>query len=247
MVTLVAEVTKAAEPYDETLMNADAADGPRAPRRSPRRAGRPVAPLITAGSITEAALGLLDDAGDFTMSQLARRLGVGASALYNHVAGKEEVLSRVRELVSDRIDTDVFGVSPFFDALLVWAHSYRDAFARHPATIAVFATTALDGAGRTTEMYERVVDAFLRAGWPEDDVMTTLVALEDFILGAALDAVAPADMFQLRSPDDAPTLSRVTAASLRSVPGRRPAQASFEAGLEAMLTGLRVRLARLSS
>ncbi|CAL4861267.1 TetR/AcrR family transcriptional regulator C-terminal domain-containing protein [Microbacterium sp. MM2322] len=122
---------------------------------------------------------------------------------------------------------------PHPHALLVWAHSYRDAFARHPATIAVFATTALDGAGRTTEMYERVVDAFLRAGWPEDDVMTTLVALEDFILGAALDAVAPADMFQLRSPDDAPTLSRVTAASRRSVPGRGPRR--------------RVRLARLSS
>lgn len=227
-------------------MSPEAAGGSGAPRASSRRAGRPVAPLITPDSIADAALGLLDDAGDFTMSQLARRLGVGASALYNHVAGKEEVLSRVRELVSDRIDTDVFATSPFFDALLVWAHSYRDAFARHPATIAVFATTALDGAGRTTEMYERVVGAFLDAGWPEDDVMTTLVALEDFILGAALDAVAPADMFQLRSPADAPALSRVTSAGRRSTRGKLPTQASFEAGLEAILTGLRVRLARLS-
>ncbi|MCM3695107.1 TetR/AcrR family transcriptional regulator [Microbacterium oleivorans] len=203
--------------------------------------------MITADSIADAAIGLLDESGDFTMAQLARRLGVGASALYNHVTGKEEVLARVRELVSDRIDTDVFDSVPFFDALLVWARSYRDAFARHPATIAVFATTALDGAGRTTGMYERVVAAFLRAGWPEDDVMTTLVALEDFIMGAALDAVAPADMFQLRSPQDAPTLSRVTAAARRSPSGTRPAQASFEAGIEAMLTGLRVRLARLSA
>ncbi len=101
------------------------------------------------------------------MAQLARRLGVGTSALYNHVAGKEEVLARVRELVSDRIDTAVFDRAPFFDALLIWARSYRDAFARHPATIAVFATTALSGAARTTEMYERVVLAFLAAGWPD--------------------------------------------------------------------------------
>lgn len=227
-------------------MSAETGGESRVPRGSSRRAGRPAAPLITVDSITDAAMELLDEAGDFTMSHLARRLGVGASALYNHVAGKEEVLSRVRELVSDRIDTDVFSTLSFFDALLVWAHSYRDAFARHPATIAVFATTALDGAGRTTEMYERVVGAFLDAGWPEDDVMTTLVALEDFILGAALDAVAPVDMFQLRSPDDAPALSRVTAAGRQSAPGKLPTQASFEAGLEAMLTGLRVRLARLS-
>lgn len=95
-------------------------------------------------------------------------------------------------------------------------------------------------------MYERVVGAFLSAGWPEDDVVVALVALEDFILGAALDAVAPDDMFELRSPDDAPTLSRVTAANRRSSRGDRPALASFEAGLDAMLTGLRVRLERLS-
>ncbi|PPF36994.1 TetR/AcrR family transcriptional regulator [Pseudoclavibacter sp. AY1H1] len=225
----------------------EAAGERRAPPRPARRAGRPVKPLITADGIAEGAIELLDDDGDFTMTQLARHLGVGASALYNHVTGKEEVLARVRELVSDRIDVKIFDSTPFFEALGVWARSYRDAFARHPATIAVFATTALDGAGRTTEMYERVVGAFLSAGWPEEDVMTALVALEDFILGAALDAVAADDMFELRSPDDAPTLSRVTAASRRSAWGEDPALASFEAGLDAMLTGLRARLARLCS
>lgn len=228
-------------------MTPEAARERRVSPRPARRAGRPATPLVTADGIAEAAIDLLDDDGDFTMAQLARRLGVGASALYNHVTGKEEVLARVRELVSDRIDVKIFDSTPFFEALQVWACSYRDAFARHPATIAVFATTPLDGAGRTTEMYERVVGAFLSAGWPEDDVMTALVALEDFVLGAALDAVAPDDMFELRSPDDAPTLSRVTAASRRSVQGGDPGLASFEAGLDAMLTGLRARLARLSS
>lgn len=226
-------------------MSIKARDSPNAPGRASRRAGRPAAPLLSLERITAAAIASLDESGDFTMAQLARRLGVGTSALYNHVAGKEEVLARVRELVSDRIDTAVFDRAPFFDALLIWARSYRDAFARHPATIAVFATTALSGAARTTEMYERVVLAFLAAGWPDDDVMTTLVALENFILGAALDAVAPDEMFDLADATDAPALSRVTAAGRAAAHGRS-SDASFEAGLDAILTGLRVRLARLS-
>ncbi|MFS0732199.1 TetR/AcrR family transcriptional regulator C-terminal domain-containing protein [Microbacterium sp. 1P10UB] len=211
-----------------------------------RRAGRPTAPLLSVASIASAAIGLLDESGDFTMSELARRLGVGPSALYNHVAGKEEVLARVRELVSDRIDTSVFATAPFFEALYLWGRSYRDAFARHPATIAVFATTPLNGAVRTTEMYEHVVQAFLDAGWPDSDVMVALVALENFILGAALDAVAPAEMFDLSDPDDAPALSRVIQSRRSTAGGRRASDASFEAGLEALLTGMRVRLARLA-
>ena len=38
------------------------------------------------------------------------------------------------------IDVSAFGDLPFFDALSVWARSYRDAFATHPGTVAVFAT-----------------------------------------------------------------------------------------------------------
>ena len=207
--------------------------------------GRPAQPLLTADSIAAAGLELLDETGDFTMQQLARRLGVGPSALYNHVAGKEEVLSRVRELVTDRIDTGVFAELPFFDALAVWARSYRDAFATHSATIAVFATTALAGAHRTAEMYERVVMAFLDAGWPDHDVLVAMVALEDFILGAALDAVAPMDMFAQESPGDAPALARVDEAARRRGVDGPPADAAFDAGLEAMLAGMRARLEAL--
>lgn len=107
----LAQLARAGGQYDRAPMTPEAERERRAPQRSARRAGRPP-PLITADSIAEAAVELLDEVGDFTMTQLARRLGVGASALYNHVAGKEEVLARVRELVSDRIDVKIFDSTP---------------------------------------------------------------------------------------------------------------------------------------
>lgn len=210
-----------------------------------RKAGRPVKPLLSAEIIGRAALELMDESGDFTMQQLARRLGVGPSALYNHLAGKEDVLARVRELITDRIDVSAFDVMPFPDALEVWARSYRDAFATHPGTVAVFARTPLAGAGRTTAMYERVVSAFIDAGWPAQDVLTAMVALENFILGAALDVVAPANMFEPERPADAPMLALVIDAANADASHLSAPDRAFEAGLAALLAGVRERLSAL--
>ncbi len=223
---------------DVSTNTAPGSEHPKPPRR---RAGRPAQPVLSAQSIAEAGLSLLDESGDFTIGGLARRLGVGPSALYNHVSGKEEVLARIRELVSDRIDVSAFGELPFFDALAVWAWSYRDAFARHSATVAVFATTPLAGAARTTAMYERVVTAFLDAGWPDSDVLFSMVALEDFILGAALDAVAPSEMFETEDPALTPALARVRRAQRTAHPDGSATDLAFQAGLDAMLAGLRRR------
>ncbi|GAA2049578.1 TetR/AcrR family transcriptional regulator C-terminal domain-containing protein [Leifsonia soli] len=216
--------------------------------RPARRVGRPRTAVLTRELIAEAALRLLDESGadGFTMARLAQALRVRPSALYNHVDGKEDVIAGVRELVSDRIDVSAFETQPWDAAMRVWAHSYRVAFAAHPPTVALLATLPLTGALRTMQMYDTVVAAMVRAGWPEPEVLPTIVAVESFILGSALDAIAPADMFDPSGAEDAvPAFASAYEARIASLGAVPPADAAFETGLAALLDGLRVRHERV--
>lgn len=210
-----------------------------------RRVGRPTSPVLSRQIIAAAALDLLDESGDagFTLARLASRLRVRPSALYNHVSGKEDIIAGVRELVSDRIDTSAFGVAPWDEAVKVWARSYRRAFAAHPPTIALLATLPLTGAARTVTMYERVAEGFRDAGWPEGEMLSVVVALESFILGSALDAVAPDDMFDpAEFEPEVPVLAQAYAARARARRTVPIAEATFELGLDAFVDGLTRRL-----
>ncbi|SEA41595.1 TetR/AcrR family transcriptional regulator C-terminal domain-containing protein [Leifsonia sp. 21MFCrub1.1] len=216
--------------------------------RPARRVGRPRTAVLTRELIAEAALRLLDESGadGFTMARLAQALRVRPSALYNHVDGKEDVIAGVRELVSDRIDVSAFETQPWDAAMRVWAHSYRVAFAAHPPTVALLATLPLTGALRTMQMYDTVVAAMVRAGWPEPEVLPTIVAVESFILGSALDAIAPADMFDPSGAEDTvPAFASAYEARIASLGAVPPADAAFETGLAALLDGLRVRYERV--
>ncbi|WP_374009306.1 TetR/AcrR family transcriptional regulator [Leifsonia sp. LS-T14] len=218
--------------------------------RPARRVGRPRTAVLTRDLIAHAALRLLDESGadGFTMARLAQALRVRPSALYNHVDGKEDVIAGVREVVSDRIDVRAFETQPWDSAMLVWARSYRVAFAAHPPTIALLATLPLTGALRTMRMYDAVVSAMVRAGWPEPEVLPTIVAVESFILGSALDAIAPADMFDPSgAEEDVPAFASAYRARRAALGDTPPADAAFETGLTAMLDGLRARYARLDT
>ncbi len=66
--------------------------------------GRPRKPLITRESATETALEILDENGldDFSLGEVARRLGVKAPSLYYHFNDKSELLEQVvRSLLLD--------------------------------------------------------------------------------------------------------------------------------------------------
>lgn len=209
-----------------------------------RRAGRPATAVLSKSIITHAALRMLDNDGSqgLTMSRLAKSLGVRPSALYNHVESKDEVISGVRELISDRIDVSDFDTKTWDEAMLSWAYSYRAAFMTHPQTIALFATLPLGVAHRTTAMYETVTAALVRAGWPEEEVLSTIVAVESFILGSALDAVAPEDMFALTGREStAPVFSSAYAAREAHHGGEGVAEHAFAIGIHALLAGLTLR------
>ena len=208
------------------------------PRR--RSAGRPVKNVLSQARITAAALEVIGAGGygALTMSALARRLEVAPSALYNHVESKQEVLRWLQDYVMSSVDTSGFAGLPWDGALRSWARSYRDVFARHTPLIPVIAVLQVSGAPRTLAMYEAVTEGLQRAGWPPARIVPAIVALESFIYGSAYDAVAPQDIFDTGElADDSPYFT----AAVERQPGRiegRAADTAFEAGLDALVTGL---------
>ena len=208
-----------------------------------RRAGRPPRSVLSKDVITDAALALISQEGyeGLTMSALARRLRVAPSALYNHAASKQEVLGWVQDHVMAEVDAGAFGTGPWDEAVRRWASSYREVFARHAPLVPIIAVMPVTDAPDTLRMYEEVSRGFLDAGWPEERVVSAIVALESFIYGSALDVAAPVDIFDSgERADQFPGFTSV----VRSGSARRgsAADAAFELGLDAIITGLRHQL-----
>lgn len=214
-----------------------------------RRVGRPTKRVLSRRLILETGLRLIDERGahGVGMRAIASELGVRPSALYNHVAGQAELIAGVRELISDRIATDMFASEPWDAALAGWATHYRNTFAAHPPTIALLATLPLAEESVTSQMYETVIDALVRAGWPGERALTLMVALESFILGSALDLAADDGMLDPGPRSDVPAFSAAYAerAGVLAASGGRAADAAFELGLRALLTGFRAEYAAL--
>lgn len=205
-----------------------------------RKSGRPRVAVLSRELILETALNLLDERGEHGagVREIARALGVHPSALYNHVSGQDDIIAGIRELVSDRIDVSGFETLEWDGAIRQWARSYRSAFAAHPPTIAMLAVTQLMPRSRTSRMYEAVCNGLIKAGWPEHYVLNVIVALECFILGAALDHVAPDNMLDPGEDEESTAFVTAYHARVSTSNGIRPTDAVFELGLEAMLTGL---------
>src|SRR4051812_3388179 len=93
-----------------------------------RRAGRPSAAVLDKAGITAAALELISRKGydGLTMAALAKVLDVAPSALYNHVASKQDVLLLVEDHLMSLVDLSGFGSGTWEDAVRAWAWSYRN-------------------------------------------------------------------------------------------------------------------------
>ena len=59
--------------------------------------GRPPKPLLSTDRIASAAMELVSATGGFTMPNLARKLQVSPSSLYNHVTGRDQIVELLRE------------------------------------------------------------------------------------------------------------------------------------------------------
>ncbi|MFF8605010.1 TetR/AcrR family transcriptional regulator [Streptomyces sp. NPDC015346] len=191
--------------------------------------GRPRIPLLDRQRITTTALEIVDEQGEFSVPQIARRLGVQTGSLYHHVDGRGGVVELMRERVCDAIDGDTLDLEPWDAAMAAWARSYRSAFAAHPRVIPMLMTSPVR-APKVLAQYERAVLRLLAAGFGNAEVMTVLVALENLVLGSALDLAAPEPMWELPDETTTPRLAEALAAV-----GPTRADAAFDLALEAFL------------
>lgn len=197
---------------------------------------------LTAEAIATEALRLIDDEGvdSFTLASLARRLGVRAPSLYNHVESKAAIVELIRDQIAGELDTvTLFDSLPWGEAMVRWAHSYRAAFAAHPNIIELLSITTVSGRGTLTA-YEHVVRGLVRGGWPSSDALMVMTAVEAFVLGCALDLLAPEQMIDpSQAAEDFPALTAALDAAART---HRRTDAVFTNGLEALIGGLRQQL-----
>ncbi|MFD1504992.1 TetR/AcrR family transcriptional regulator [Georgenia yuyongxinii] len=206
-----------------------------------RGRGRPVAPVLSAGKITAAAMTLIEARGygALTMAALARELKVSPSALYNHVTAKQDLLRWIQDHLNQRLDCSAFATEAWDVALERWARSYRDTYAQHAPLVPVIAVAPIRGAPHTVEMYEQVAAGLQRGGWPDALIAETIVAVESFVLGSAMDATSPVDVFEV---GDLVARAPVFTTAVKARRGDDPARAAFELGLTALVEGLRARL-----
>ncbi|PWJ48293.1 transcriptional regulator, TetR family [Quadrisphaera granulorum] len=197
---------------------------------------RPTSPLLSRGGILAAALELVDADGDFTMPRLARALGVSSSSLYHHVpGGRSDVVEGLRNLVcAGRMPTERTGSEGWRAFAEHWARGYRGAMAAHPHVVPLLTTQTVSDPA-VLASYEALVHVLVQDGFDDATALHVVAVLDCFVLGSALDAGAPA---QVWADDDGsrPHLSRAVDAA-RSRPGDRSAT-TFELGLTSLLTGL---------
>lgn len=205
-------------------------------------------PRLTREQLVTAALDLVDRGGveALTMRTLAARVDRQVSSLYNHVGSRAALIEALRARIVADIDT-----SPFSDpnltwdtAVAAWAESYLRSFAAHPHLIPLLATTPIRDRS-TLRMYDTVVDALVRAGWPAGDAVAVMRTVEAHVLGSGLDIVAPGDLL---SSETVPGELLALRAALDPAHGDATGAArAFRLGFAALMTGLREEHARVST
>ncbi|MBO1902663.1 TetR/AcrR family transcriptional regulator C-terminal domain-containing protein [Leucobacter weissii] len=203
---------------------------------------RAVRAHITEERIVEAALELIHDepSGTFTLSKLAKHLGISAPTIYSHVPNKQYIIERVRSRVVADIDCSSFETKPWDAALADWARSYADAFAKHPETIPLLTTNPVQ-APELIAQYEVIARSLLQVGWPPGEIVAVFTVVESFVLGSVLDLVAPVQMVQPAADGDYPVLRSL----IEDETDALRAKQTFELGLETLIVGFTDRLESL--
>lgn len=197
---------------------------------------RPTTPLLSREAILRAALDQIDATGTLGLPRLARDLNVSTSSLYHHFkGGREEVVEGIRGLLSaEGMPDRRWPHEGWREFTRRWAAQYRAAFAAHPAAVPLLTGQTVSHPA-TLASYETLADVLHEAGFDDEELLHAVTVLDCFVLGSALDAGAPVDVWA----DNGPQTSRLSRAirATRAQPGDR-SERSFRLGLESLLTGL---------
>lgn len=170
---------------------------------------RPSTPKLSRPGIAAAALDLVDRTGEFTIPALAAALRVSPSSLYNHIGSKADIVELMRgtamsavAVPGTRSPTQDDDGAPFSGEGPDWrgtlrqiAVSYRDSYARHPRLIPLLTAYTVRDA-TTLRVYDAMARALAAGGFDPAARLRAVTILDSFILGSALDAAAPAVVWE---------------------------------------------------
>jgi AcrR family transcriptional regulator len=197
--------------------------------------------------VLHAAIAVADHSGleSLTMRRLGQHLGVEAMSLYKHVAGKDEILDEIVDIVVSRIDLPS-AEADWKTAMRQRAISARQVLASHPWAIGMMESRA--AMGPAGMRYTDAVIGSLRAGgFSVEMAAHAFLLLDSYIYGFVVQELSfpfdtseetagpSAALLQTLPPDQYPHLAEMAAEHAR--PGHDFANA-FEFGLDLILEGL---------
>jgi AcrR family transcriptional regulator len=210
---------------------------------------------LTRDRIVEAAIALVDEEGPdaLTMRAVAQRLGAGTMSLYRHVPGREELL----DLVLAAMATEVPVTPPTGDwrmDLAAIARDVRTGLVRRPHLTVLLTSRAGRGVAELP-MLDRTLGVLRTAGFGRRGAVMANHALGNYVAGAALwEAVGLAgetgEARAERRQAAADVIARLPAGQFPGLDWVGPKLVAgsvderFEAGLEFLLDGFEVFLAR---
>jgi len=142
--------------------------------------------ILNRDRVLQAALVLADQGGleALTMRKLGEALGVEAMSLYNHVAGKEDLLDGLVDIVFSEIDLDCAG-GAWKIAMKRRAISAREALERHRWAIGLM-ESRLNPGPATLEHHDAVLRCLREAGFSIAMAAHAYSAIDSYIYGFAL-------------------------------------------------------------
>ena len=102
-----------------------------------------------------------------SMRKLGQKLGVEAMSLYNHVAGKDDLLDGLVDMVVAEIDLPAEGEN-WKKAMRRRAHSAREMFLRHPWALIVMESRKNPGPA-AMRYYDAVIGSLRKGGFSVAD------------------------------------------------------------------------------
>ncbi len=206
--------------------------------------GRPPIALLSRERIADAALELLGEQhGHFTLTQLARKLGVKGPSLYNYVRGIDDVFELMRTRVHEGLGPKLDPAWSWQDAVRHVARGDRDSIGQHPWMVPGTMLNELEE-GAPLDSVRAFAAILEQAGFPPEDVLNIITNVDLLAVAGALDMNGTEHIYGRDAALGDDALARALRAS-RS--GRARADAAFEFAVERLVESLERRLAEVGT
>ncbi len=141
---------------------------------------------LSRAGVLDAAIALADERGieEVTMRKLAKKLGVEAMSLYNHVANKNDLLDEMIDVVFSEIEPPAAG-GDWKAELRNRAVSTREALLRHPWAVGEMEGRANHGPSNL-KVHDAVLGCLRAAGFSIEMTVRAMSVQDAYIYGFAL-------------------------------------------------------------